>query len=361
MSSKIPSRYDLLSLYTNIHKGLTSLGIVPKEIIADRVRTVRLSEEGHAVFDTYLSEYNFEQQVYLRALNDNQRYDLGDDLMQVAIVLAEKFPKMRDLENKERESLVDLDQLNNKVLSAEELIFDHMAYESTAYLRRLITSAVQMDDYSMRHTPLSMNDQEEMEIITANWLLTRDKTDSEILNILSMVGKNGRPMELKNAGLPRYRFIYEVMSSLVALSSFGRSEQTNFARFVILLPSLITWTLGNFEDKLSPGEEDPLMDILETIMTFNRALRANADKASRLRQFVHHGFPVYKELLELAKSQGNLMSWNFEAIILRVGNNLPVILRNRQKQNKDNVVKFMTQTGILGNYAKHKGAFVERS
>jgi hypothetical protein len=39
MEKKIPSRYDLLTLYTSIHQGLTAIGIVPKDIIADRQRT----------------------------------------------------------------------------------------------------------------------------------------------------------------------------------------------------------------------------------------------------------------------------------------------------------------------------------
>ena len=360
MEKKIPSRYDLLTLYTSIHQGLTAIGIVPKDIIADRQRTVKLSEEGHKVFDQLLAEYDFDQQIYLRALNDNQRYDLGDDLMQVALALNEKLPRFKDLEEKERQSYTEIEKLPPKtVLTAEELIFDYMAKESPVYLRRLIASAVLMDDYSMKHTPVNAKDQLEMETISANWLLSKEKSDSEMLNIMSMTDNQGRPMEMKNAELTRFKFIYEVMPSLVALSSFKRSEPTNFARFVVLLPSLIIWTLGNYHNSMVQEEEDPSMDILETTMTFNRALRANADKASRLRQMIHYGFPVYKELLELAKAQSTLMSWNFESIIFRLGYNLPVILRNRN--NAHAIVRFMIQTGILANYAKHKNCHLERN
>lgn len=357
--TKILSRYDLLTIYTNIHKGLTAIGVVPKDIIANRQRDIRMPAEGHEVFKKAVSGFTFEQQVYLRALNDNQRYDLGDDLMQVAIVLNEILPRFKDLESQERQNYENIEMFEPKsVVSAETLIFDHMVKESPAYLRRLITNSVMMDDYSMKHSVLSPQEQTEMENITANWLLNKQKLDEDLLNIMSMTDSHGRPVEMHQTDVPRYKFIYEIMPSLVALSSFKRSENTNFARFVVLLSSLMVWTLGNFEPGMKAEEEDPLMDILETTMTFNRRLRANADKASRLRQMVHYGFPVYKELLELAKSQSVLMSWNFEGIIYRLSYNLPVVLRNRD--NAAFIVRFMTQTGILNNYAKHKGAYLER-
>ena len=107
-----------------------------------------------------------------------------------------------------------------------------------------------------------------------------------------------------------------------------------------------------------PADEDPLMDVLEATMTFTRSLQANADKAAHVRQMFHHGFPVYKELLELVRSQSQLMSWSLESIIYRLANNFKALLENRE--NSGPMVRFLLSTGILASYAKHKDTYIER-
>lgn len=355
------SRFILMGLYVEIHRELKKNDISPREILGERSRIAGPnSEKTIEIIKNSVSKYSFDEQVYLRALNDQQRFFLGDDLMQVAIALNEVLPRFKDMDQEERANFKEVEKFPPKtVISASELVYEHLTKEEPSYLRRLILNAVNTGDYYMQHTPLSDKETEEMELISADWLLSKEKTDKEILSILSMVDSKGRPQEMRDTDVPRFRFIHELIPSLLAISSFKRSETTNFARFVVLLPSVLTWVLGDEDFPLKTSEEDPILDILESMMTFTRAFQANADKAARLRQMVHHGFPVYKELLDLSKNQNTLLSWNFESIVYRLSNNIEAILRNRTIEEP--IMRFFVQSGILSLYARHKNAYIERT
>ena len=356
----IPTRYTLIEIYATIYKGLKEKGVNPKDLLLSNHRAVNLTEEVHQVFKDCLKDYDFEQQIYLRSLNDAQRYFIGDAMMYVALILNELFPRFRDLETVEKGGDLQVERFKErKVITADELAFEHLAFESPAYLRRMITSAVSSCEYAFRHTALSDKTQDGMEKISADWLLSRQKFDEEFLTISSLVGTDGKCVSLStNIQEPRFKFIVEVMPSLVKLSEFKRSDTSHFSKFVTLLPSLINWVIGNGAKTLTPADEDPIMDLLETTMTFTRSLQANAETAARLRQMIHHGFPVYKELLQLSSAQSNLISWNFESIILRLSYNMKMMLSD--KENSEIVQKFLSQTGILALYAKHKDAYIER-
>lgn len=354
-----PSRFTLLSLYVDIFKKLKSMGVNPKEIVITRQRKIIMNETGLEEVKKMISSFSFEEQVYLRTLNDQQRYSLGDDLMHIGLLLNELLPRFKDLEAKERQSYKEVEKLPPKtVISPEDLVYNHLRFEDPAYIRRLITTTVLSADYYMKHSQLSEETVEQMEFISAEWLLKDTKIDQEILKILSMVDSSGKSAELQGTDEPRYKYVRELMPSLIALSSFKRSEQTQFAKFVFILPSVLTWALGNYSSNMVPADEDPLMDVLEATMTFTRSLQANADKAARIRQMFHHGFPVYKELLDLVRSQSQLMSWSLESIIYRLANNLKALLENRE--NSEPMVRFLLSTGILTTYAKHKDTYIER-
>lgn len=353
-----PTRYTLLSIYTEIHDKLTGQGIRPKEIIEEKSRTLRLDQVSENIFRDTLKDFRMEELVYLRALNDQQRYFLGDDLMQVALVLNELLPRFKDLEVKEKQNYAEVEKLSvGNVISAGDLTYKHLVNETPGYLRRLITSAVEPSGYYMHTGLLHRKDIEEMEMISANWVLTGNKIDEEALKILSLLGVDGKPTELKDTDVARFKYIRELSPALMLLSNFKRSDSALFSRFIILLPSALAWTIGK-SSSLSTEECDAVMDLLETTMTFTRALQSNADQATRVRQMLHHGFPVYKDLMELAKLQSNLMSWNFEGIIYRLSQNLSIILKNRE--NEPHVTRFLMASGVLPAYARHKEAYVKR-
>lgn len=353
-----PTRYTLLSVYTEIHDKLTSQGIRPKEIIEEKSRTLRLDRISDAIFRDVLKDFHLEELVYLRALNDQQRYFLGDDLMQVALVLNELLPRFKDLEVKEKQNYSEVEKLpSGTVITAGDLTYDHLVKETPGYLRRLITAAVEANGYYMHTGALQRKDLEEMELISANWVLTGSKIDEEALKILSLLGVDGKPTELKDTDVPRFKYIRELTPALMLLSNFKRSDSALFSRFIILLPSALTWTLGK-SSSATTEENDAIMDLLETTMTFTRALQSNCEQAMRVRQMLHHGFPVYKDLMELSKLQSNLMSWNFEGIIYRLSQNLSVLLRNRG--NETQVTRFLMASGILPAYARHKEAYIRR-
>lgn len=355
-----PSRYTLLAIYTGIHNKLTNIGVKPKDIIDEKSRTLHLTEDTERIFKNTLSAYTLEEQCYLRVLNDQQRYFLGDDLMQVALVLNELLPRFRDLEIKEKKNYVEAIKLPpNTVITAGDLIFNHLASESPAYVRRLITSAVESGDYYMTVSNPLKKDIEEMENISANWILEGVKHDAEALKILSLLGTDGKPSELKDTDVGRFKYLIDLQPSLLKLSSFKRSDSAHFSRFIVLLPSILTWCLGNSNLMImEAAEEDPLMDLLESVMTFTRVLQNNADQAAKIRQLIHHGFPVYKDLIELQKAQSSLMSWNFEGIIFRLAQNINVLLRDRK--NETQVTKFLMASGILQLYSRHKDAYIKR-
>lgn len=354
-----PTRYTLLGMYTAIHTALTSAGFKPKELI-DEKRTVRLPPVPETIFTKALSPYSLEQKIYLRALNDQQRYFLGDDLMQVALILNELLPRFRDLEAKEKTQYMEVIKLPEAtVLSAADLAYDHLAKETPAYLRRLITSAVDSSSYYMQTCSLSQKDIVEMEEISVAWVLAGTRQDAEALKVLSLLDPSGRPAELRDTDVPRFKYVSDLMPSLQVLSNFKRSDSALFSRFVVLLPSALTWFLGNSDGyTTTPEEEDAVMDLLETSMTFMRAFQANADQAARVRQLLHHGIPVYKDLMDLVRTQSYLMSWNFEGIIYRLSQNLSTLMADRK--NEVQITRFLMASGILQVYARHKNAYIRR-
>ena len=352
-----PTRYTLLCLYVDIHNKLSDQGIKAKDIVDEKTRKVLLSEKDMKIFTDRLECFTIEEQTYLRVLNDHQRYFLGDDLKHIALVLNEILPRFRELENKEKKTNQEVEKLpENTVIAASDLAYDHLAKESEAYIRRLITSALASTDYQMITSPIQEQFLDEMELISANWLLDGTKYDEEALKILSLLGPDGRPLELKDSDVPRFKFVEELMPSLLLLSNFKRSDSTYFSRFVNLLPSTLTWHVVNAPD--NQNEEDSGMDLLEATMTFTRSLQANADQAARVRQLLYHGFPVYKDLIELAKSQSYLMSWNFKGIIYRLAQNLSTMLSSRENENQ--MTRFLMASGILQAYARHKNAYIKR-
>lgn len=355
-----PTRHTLMNLYTTLHNGLTAIGIKPKEIINEKTRDTNISPNALALFETALKPFTLEEKIYLRALNDQQRYFLGDDLMQVALAMNVYLPKFRDLETQEKKDYVDIVKFtDNSVITAADLAFNHLGKERPSYLRRLITAAVESSNYYMQTPALPNSAMEEMQLISANWVLEGKKHDEDALKILSLLGPDGRPTELRDTDVIRFKYVSDLMPGLLVISNFKRSDSALFSRFIVLLPSALTWFLGNSDHKnFNAEEEDAVMDLLETTMTFMRAFQANADNASRIRQLLHHGFPVYKDLMDLAHSQSYLMSWNFEGIIYRLSHNLGILLRDRK--NEQQMTRFLMASGILQAYARHKNAYIKR-
>lgn len=357
-NEKIPSRYTLAELYTGIHRQLTDLGFQPRTLVEEKTRELKLPPEAQKVFDTELAKFSPAAQFYLRTLNDQTRYFLGDELMHVALILNELLPRFTQREAMEQETYEKVSTFPpDTLISASELAFDHLAKESPAYIRRLLTSAIQPGLYSM--TPPKMKPEEiaEMELISAQWVLENKKYDEDALKVMSMVGPDGKPAELKKSGVARFNYISELMPKLLAVSNFRRADSSHFSRFVNLLPSVLLWFLGNPISELTSADEDPVMDLLEASITFNKTLQTHAEQAGRVRQMLHHGFPVYKDLMTLAHAQTQLMSWNFESILYRFSMNLPTILK--VKEAEEPIVRLLMACGVLTTYARHKNAYIK--
>ena len=355
---KIPNKFDICTLYVQLFKKFLANGRHPKEIVFKKDKTPQITKEEEQIVLDELSHWSMGQKMYLRALNDSLRYNIGDHTLNIALVLSYMLPTFKDLERYEEPSRKPVESLNNAVVTSHSLIFEHLAKEDPFYLRRLIQSSVSMREYQFYSPALNEQVQTGMEAISADWLLNRTKHDAEALSIVSMLDNYARPCNMASDSEPRFKVVGQMMPTLVNLASFHRSEITNFAKFVNLLPSILVWTIGNYDGSIKPEEEDSLVDLLEAVLTFSRTLQANADKASRIRQMLYHGFPVYKELLDLARQHNSSMNWTFEQIVFRVSHNLEVMLRN--KGNEEVIMKFIVGSGIAELYAKHKECHIAR-
>lgn len=359
---RMPNRFHLSGVYSAIHRGMVKLGTPPKTLINEKRQLVELTAAQEAVIKKALSGYTFEEQVFLRILNDQNRYYLGDELLYTALILNEVLPRVRDLESAGRE-VADIDKFpDGKVITSEELVFDHLRNESPVYLRKLLGAALDAKKYYLPMTKLSEKTVDVLEAQTASWVIGEGKPNQELLQILSMIGQDGRPSELRDLKDPVVRFISEMFTGVLPLSEFKRSDDTYFSRFVNLLPSLIFWVVGqnvDADEPLSPESEDCLMDLGEIVKLFTRSLQDHADQAGRIRQYMHYGFPVYKEAMKLASNQYNLMSWNFESILHILSYLIHDLTRDRR--NSAELLRFFGASGILFLYAKHKNAFVKRS
>lgn len=353
----LQSRNNLFLIYDSIYKKLKDRNINPKELISEKNRKLRMSEEAYEIFSSHIKNLSLEKGVFLRALNDQQRYFLNGSFLCVALVLNELLPRFKDLEASEKQVFKEVTKLpTNTVISDKDLIFKFLKDEKTSYIKRLLMSSLDLKNYYMPTNSLSLKDIEDMELISANWVLKNETFESEVLKVLSLTDIDGVPLELRDTDVPRYKFIREISPSLFSVSSFKRSDTSPFARFVVLLPTLLTRYIGLVGH--SNCTTDCFMDLLEAMMTFTKTLQHNAEEASRVRQMLHHGHPVYKDLIQLSKNQTALMSWSFEGIVFRFSHLLTELF-NHAELDCD-VITFLNEIDVVSLYARHKGGYLER-
>lgn len=359
----MPTRFHLTEIYTHIHRGMEGLKTNVRSLIGERRGLLPMTPEQQAVVDKALKPFNLEERVYLRILNDQNRYYLGDELLYVALLLNCYLPTLSDLEAELRAVYGTQKERfeGNPVLSSSELLFNHLRNENPYYLRKLLNASLSSSKYYLTSTPIKQEVRHSLESQFANWLLRGEKNGTDLLRILSLLDKDGKPTELRDVEDPEVRYISEVMTGLVPLAQFKRSDDTHFSRFVNGLPSIIFWTIGEnrtAENPISQEAEDRLMDLAEATKIFIRSLQDHAEQASRLRQYLHHGIPVYSELIKLATAQHNLMSWNFESILHTFSYLIHELTNDRR--NEKELGKFFGASNILFTYSKQKGAHIFR-
>lgn len=358
---KVPSRFELAGLYSNILKLAKEKGWSLQAMYNERTRALQASSEQIADIQNLIREFPEESRYMLRYLNDQTRELVTGDYRRAGQILTILLPRIRDLENSERASYKHLPPLEgNRVFKAYDLVYDHLANENPTYLRRLLAGALFMDTYQLARQDTPAEYVVALEAQQTNWMLSGANADSEIIRAICRTGPDGSPVELpsgKSTGQIHLDFLAEQLPGLIKLSGFRRSDNSWFARFINGMPTLLMPYYGSSDYQLNAQFQDALMDLSDSTMVLHRNLYANAEEAGRIWGMLHMGMPVFKDLHSLGHRQNALLRHDVEGVIMRFSHLLPELLK--LKSGRDEMVTFLKQANIAQSYARHRGVFVD--
>lgn len=284
-----------------------------------------------------------------------------DDMGRVVMLFRLLTPSASVIEKAERENFQEIENLpENTVIESKDLI-TLLKKEDPFYLRRLVMASLQADPYYFNHDMLPQSLVEEMENIQSTYLTTGVRLDTEVLRAITRVDRSGTSIELgrSGSGNDRIDFVAKMLPSLMAMSNFSIQSKDYLSRFVFRLPVMASWVMGDTEVNVQGEQIDEMVDIFYAAAHFKDLMQERAVSASRIWSLLHLGHPVYKELLDFAKSQNHFMSNAFEGLVTRFAHAIPTMA---EMQDVDHRFGFLLRTSnILNTYANHKGAYIARN
>ena len=356
---------EFLLLMNRVYETIEKYGYQTTDFIAySNNKWVKISSPSQDdIIKKLLDEWTFTAQAEFRTISSMLNIAFTDDMSRVIAILNNFLPRMSEYTQSEMENYRILEKTGDESVVDSNDLLDMLAQEDASYTRRLIASALNISTYASGMKNLPNEVINEMEEISLSSVTKFNKYEEEIaLRSIVSIGSDSQRTKPFETKVLRYDFIKNNIPLLTSLANFDRKNGDNMARFMINIPTVMTWTVGGKNGHMLPTMvTDACMDIFHNSVMVNRLMSVYSDRATQLRFRLSHGYPEYREFLKLMRDTDSLFTWTVEGMLFRISDILPAIIKGIDPKEKGRLVKWLTVSGVLGKYAEHKGVHIKRS